>query len=463
MGNRRICLQAGNIEIPENTDLDSVKVVIGTSKDWSSHKAGCYFSDDILSKHQMERSDVPNYSELEFQQCLEYVISNQATRVIYERGYTLKGIVFADADIERIAYNAYVTLLKYKIDTFISHNTPHQLIYHIFGLVAKFLKISTFSIRDSAMMWRVALERDLIWGKQVRLNYTSQNSHLDLSDVDDFIKSKTQSYDKAVTEFEGAMLNRYKSKGYPDKLIWKDFITDWKAKGIARAAKSALYKRQVSNSFLLNSVLKSDSRINHDNYALFYLHYQPERTTLPEGGIYNQQILAIRSLRRYLPSEMSIVLKEHPATFRHRLNSKYRNAEFYHQLGAIENTFLINDLKNDFDLLDKAKFISSIKGTVLIEGAIRGKCGVYFGNPSYKGLPGSFHINSLPNIDSFLSLCEEDSERIKIEAREYLIDQYTITVASEVVGPEKFSNEKEYWNSSKLLLRFILHNEDCLA
>tara|TARA_R110001592_G_scaffold108762_5_gene303898 strand:+ start:5872 stop:7263 length:1392 start_codon:yes stop_codon:yes gene_type:complete len=462
MDERRICLQAGNIEMPDDTNLNSIKVVLGTSKDWSGHIASFYFSDDALGNVAVDRSEVNEYSELEFQRCLEFVISHQATRVIYERGYTLKGIVFADADIERITYNAYVVLLKYKIDTFISHNTPHQLIYHIFGLVAKFLKIPTYSIRDSVMMWRVTLEKDLIWGKQIRLNYAEQNAHFNLSDVEDFIKSKSQSYDKAVTEFEGAMLNRYKSKGYPDKLIWRDFLTDLKVKGLARAAKSALYKREVSHSFLLNSVHKTDNRINHDNYALFYMHYQPERTTLPEGGIYNQQLLAIRSLRRYLPNEMSIVVKEHPATFRHRLNSKYRNANFYHELAEIENTFLINDLKNDFGLLDRAKFVSSVKGTVLIEAAIRGKCGVYFGNPSYKGLPGSFYINELPDIKVFLSLCEGASERIAKEANEYLRDQYSITVGSEVVGPDKFSNEKEYWKSSKLLLSFILSNQNCL-
>lgn len=460
MNKTRICLQAGNIELPTCENLDLIKVVFGTSMDWSSLTNAKHYSKEQLDKSLFEQTDVIGYNELDFQHCLNFVLENQATRALYERDHTLSALIFADADLERICFNAYIMLKKHRINVLITHNTPHQTVFHVVGLVASYLHISSYSIRDSALWWRVTLEKGLKWGEQVRLEYVNKKGHQDVSDVKNFIESKRKSYDQAITEMEDRILKKHKSKAYPTELLWKDFVIDLKQKGLLRALKSARFKLSVSRSFSKHAVLKTDPRINHENYVLFYLHYQPERTTLPEGGIYNQQILAIRSLRRYLPAEMSIVVKEHPATFRYRIHSKYRNAEFYRLISEINNTFIIEDLKNDFDLLDNSIFVSSIRGTVLIESVIRGKQVIYFSNAPFKGMPGSYFIYDLPPVSDFLKECTSKTESLKLEIEDYLLDQYQVTVGEEVVGKEKYSSNEEYWLSSGLLLAHLLENQE---
>ena len=46
------------------------------------------------------------------------------------------------------------------------------------------------------------------------------------------------------------------------------------------------------------------------SYYYFALHLQPEATTLPNGGIYAEQILAIRILSKLLPDNTYLYVKE---------------------------------------------------------------------------------------------------------------------------------------------------------
>ena len=52
-----------------------------------------------------------------------------------------------------------------------------------------------------------------------------------------------------------------------------------------------------------------------ENFLLFALHFQPERSTMPEGGIFNDQILALKLLSQNIPDNFIIYVKEHPRQF----------------------------------------------------------------------------------------------------------------------------------------------------
>ena len=51
-------------------------------------------------------------------------------------------------------------------------------------------------------------------------------------------------------------------------------------------------------------------------FVYFALHFEPERTTNPDGGFFHDQFLAIIHLRKILPEDVNIFVKEHPSQFK---------------------------------------------------------------------------------------------------------------------------------------------------
>ena len=52
-----------------------------------------------------------------------------------------------------------------------------------------------------------------------------------------------------------------------------------------------------------------------DDFIYYGLHYEPERSTLPDGGDFHDQLIAILKLRELVPNEIKIYIKEHPSVF----------------------------------------------------------------------------------------------------------------------------------------------------
>ena len=47
-------------------------------------------------------------------------------------------------------------------------------------------------------------------------------------------------------------------------------------------------------------------------FIYFALHFQPERSTMPEGGIFSDQFKAIKVLSKAVDNQTLIYVKEHP-------------------------------------------------------------------------------------------------------------------------------------------------------
>ncbi len=70
---------------------------------------------------------------------------------------------------------------------------------------------------------------------------------------------------------------------------------------------------------LLKASKESEEKItDYNQYVYFPLHYEPERTTNPDGGIFHDQFLTIVFLRKMIPDNIDIIIKEHPSQFFHR-------------------------------------------------------------------------------------------------------------------------------------------------
>lgn len=147
-------------------------------------------------------------------------------------------------------------------------------------------------------------------------------------------------------------------------------------------------------------------------YATFFLQFEPERTSLPDGGIYGDQLLAIRACARALKDPFQLVVRDHPSqlTFAKR-GFRTRSSAFYRELGSIDNVVLIGDRVPHEQVLAGSKAVITLTGKVALEALANKIPAIALGYPWYGGLPGVFRAS----VDEPLSLTVKKAFEFEFE------------------------------------------------
>ncbi len=135
-------------------------------------------------------------------------------------------------------------------------------------------------------------------------------------------------------------------------------------------------------------------------FVLVALHYQPEETSCPTGGVYSDQILMIQLLDQCLPKETTIIVKEHKSQFYSHLESASgRNPLFYERISEISNRVkFVSEDYDPFKLIDQAQAVVTISGTIGWESAIRGTPTIVFGRAWYEEMPRVFKVKTKADL-----------------------------------------------------------------
>ena len=157
----------------------------------------------------------------------------------------------------------------------------------------------------------------------------------------------------------------------------------------------ALY-RQIKLNRYYNQICQSEADLTK-NYIFFGMHMQPEKTTLPLGEEYDNQLLAIETIAAALPEEWLLYVKEHPSQFNiHRpTNSLFRTKHFYDQLKANPKVRLLALNLDAKQLMQHAQFTATITGTVGWESLLMGVPCLFFGKTYYSACAAAFKIDSV--------------------------------------------------------------------
>ncbi|MEZ4484956.1 MAG: hypothetical protein R2864_10305 [Syntrophotaleaceae bacterium] len=163
---------------------------------------------------------------------------------------------------------------------------------------------------------------------------------------------------------------------------------------------------------LMNRIKISDSKRLYEKntclvklgikYVFVALHYQPEETSCPAGGIYVDQLLILEMLDLFLDQDITIYVKEH----RSQLNTSMeegaagRSRSFYNRLFNISSRVKIISADTDpFLLIDNAIATVTISGTVGWESVVRGTPSLVFGRAWYEGMPGVFRVADYGDLE----------------------------------------------------------------
>ena len=152
-------------------------------------------------------------------------------------------------------------------------------------------------------------------------------------------------------------------------------------------------KRRKNLESSLNKNAKDDVSLDV-KYVYFGLHYEPERTTLPDGGVFHDQLLSIIKLRDILPDNVKVYVKEHPSMFFKALTGyKGRSPIFYDLIRNISGVTLVHHNVSTLNLIKNSVFTATVTGTVGFESSILGKKSIIFGNSWYDGCPNTLKWN----------------------------------------------------------------------
>ena len=142
-------------------------------------------------------------------------------------------------------------------------------------------------------------------------------------------------------------------------------------------------------------------------YIYLPLHYQPECSTSPLGGVFADQILMVKILSYCLPKDWLVYVKEHPIQWATSSLAffDFRYQGYYQEIAKIKNVKLVPIETNSHKLIANSQAVCTVSGTAGMEALLRSRPVLLFGNISFHDCPGVFKIKNS-------AACKEAIEKI---------------------------------------------------
>lgn len=274
-----------------------------------------------------------------------------------------------------IAYQYYLEEIKPNALVYMA--TPHNIDTWVFSRVAEIIGIKVYYFQQTILPWRYYLCEGL---EAIPSIVSLPKGIVSLSGceklkIDRYISLKQG--DSALPQYEKDRLIRNKNKYFnlrTELHLW------WHRPHLI-----------VNKFFCYKAYLEHTKKFKMPKvFVIFFLHYQPERTTLPEGYGFAQQLLAIYALANALPSNITLLVKEHPSTFTNMCSWRDRYPKFYKDIKMKNNICIVPMDIDAYTLIDKSIVVATITGTIASEAIIRNKPAIVFGNSPAKFIDSKF-------------------------------------------------------------------------
>ncbi len=342
-------------------------------------------------------------------------------------------------------YEVTYSLIKSAIETCTTYNPgvvvfsyePHMLPMYLFKKVCEALGIRTCTLIVSPFNWKVFLDiandRNSEFQKTLLKN---RNDGASNDSVERFINEKKSDYSVAKPFYEKRNLDLNLAK----KLIYKLKANGWQPhKLILGQIAFSDYKRLSTKRSELQDI----------KYICLFLQLQPEQTTLPDGGLFVHHLFVIQMLYSAVSAlGISLVIREHPATFAFDKNLKWRPRNFYSSIKNIGPNIYFDDINADpYSLIKNSIAVSAITGTVLLEGLLQGRPAIAFGKHPLKGYTATAFIDNFANeVELRAKIAQaltQSAPSITADVENYLHKVYPSAFGpSEYIGNTKMSLEK---------------------
>ncbi|OGF27348.1 hypothetical protein A2477_03865 [Candidatus Falkowbacteria bacterium RIFOXYC2_FULL_47_12] len=139
------------------------------------------------------------------------------------------------------------------------------------------------------------------------------------------------------------------------------------------------------------------------------LSFQPERTTCPQAGMFDDQLLIIETVARSLPTGWTVYVKENPGQLRpaNFFSHMYRYDGYYERIVKLGNVQLVPVETSTYDLIENAQAIAVGTGTAGWEALLRSKPVLVFGFVWYMYCDGVFRVSDVALCQAALKKIQE--------------------------------------------------------
>lgn len=156
-----------------------------------------------------------------------------------------------------------------------------------------------------------------------------------------------------------------------------------------------------------------------ETYVLLALHYQPERSTVPLGGVFGDQLLMVQVLSRTLPVGWKLYVKEHPWQLQpYGRGELQRSNDYYDRIAQLPNVRLLPADAPTPILIDGARAVATVSGSVGWQAMCRGVPALVFGEAWYRLCEGAFRIRDESDARRALSAIASGA-RVESQAVEH--------------------------------------------
>lgn len=172
-----------------------------------------------------------------------------------------------------------------------------------------------------------------------------------------------------------------------DSHYWGSFYKTWFEK-IKKPARIRYIDYSLGRRYI------DESKLSMLDFVFYPMHKEPEVSLLVFGRPYLNQIEVVRNIARSLPVGMKLVVKEHPGAV------GYRPLSYYKKLISIPNVLIVYPGMESRKLVQSAKMVAVISGSVGLEALMMKKPVIYFGNLPFCILPDSMirHVKDPDNL-----------------------------------------------------------------
>lgn len=151
-------------------------------------------------------------------------------------------------------------------------------------------------------------------------------------------------------------------------------------------------------------------------YVLLALHYQPERATVPMGGLFGDQTIIVDALSSALPAHWKLYVKEHPWQLQpFGRGETQRSEDFYRCITRHKNVFFVSRDVTTASLVRKARAVATVTGSVGWDALCCGVPVLAFGAAWYRDCPGAFAISENGNLKDAISEIQQGSKPVQAD------------------------------------------------
>lgn len=351
---------------------------------------------DIVFDSDYETSEVLSDAESEY---LDHYAPLFEQQMVREKIFELNSLYELNNIILKFVYYFKKNIRNNNVDCIIFSDVPHGAYDVILYHVAKMMGVKTLFCMPT--FWN---ELCYIYENLEDIGQFQHTSDLEYKIAKEFKKNlpymnkeptveKLKKKTRILWDFSNYLAEK-KADYKRNQRLYTDFYGYFFGH-IGRFAKRYLEKyifRNAYKRYFVDKINKSEK------FVYFPLHLQPEMTTDTLGGRYYDQLLAIEKLRKILPEEWCIYVKENP------IQGPYmRGKNFYNRIKSIKNTKLLSKSLDTYSIMKACQFVATITGTAGWEAITGGKPALVFGLAWYRYLPGVSIYKDGITLDDIIS------------------------------------------------------------